>query len=103
MEETLKVGKVCDKTLLRYKITKNKVVAFMEKQYQVSDMELPSIRLRFVSEFEHYLLTTDKLQSNTAHKYIKNLKKIMNMAVGLDWIPSNPLNQFKCSYQSPDR
>jgi site-specific recombinase XerD len=103
MEETLKVGKVCDKTLLRYKITKNKVVAFMEKQYQVSDMELPSIRLRFVSEFEHYLLTTDKLQSNTAHKYIKNLKKIMNMSVGLDWIPSNPFNQFKCSYQSPDR
>jgi site-specific recombinase XerD len=103
MEETLKVGKVCNKTLVRYKITKNKVVAFMEKQYKVSDMELPAIRLRFVTEFEHYLLTTDKLQSNTAHKYIKNLKKIMNMAVGLDWIPSNPLNQFKCSYQSPDR
>ena len=103
MEETLKVGKVCNKTWERYKITKNKVVAFMEKQYKVSDMELPVIRLRFVTEFEHYLLTTDKLQSNTAHKYIKNLKKIMNMAVGLDWIPSNPLNQFKCSYQSPDR
>ena len=79
MEETLKVGKVCNKTWERYKITKNKVVAFMEKQYKVSDMELPAIRLRFVTEFEHYLLTTDKLQSNTAHKYIKNLKKIMNM------------------------
>jgi site-specific recombinase XerD len=103
MEETLKVGKVCNKTWERYKITKNKVVAFMEKQYKVSDMELPAIRLRFVTEFEHYLLTTDKLQSNTAHKYIKNLKKIMNMSVGLDWIPSNPFNQFKCSYQSPDR
>ena len=103
MEETLKVGKVCNKTWERYKITKNKVVAFMEKQYNVSDMELPDIRLRFVTEFEHYLLTTDKLQSNTAHKYIKNLKKIMNMSVGLDWIPSNPFNQFKCSYQSPDR
>ena len=103
MEETLKVGKVCNKTWERYKITKNKVVAFMEKQYKVSDMELPAIRLRFVTEFEHYLLTTDKLQSNTAHKYLKNLKKIMNMSVGLDWIPSNPFNQFKCSYQSPDR
>ncbi len=103
MEETLKVGKVCNKTWERYKITKNKVVAFMEKQYNVSDIELPAIRLRFVTEFEHYLLTKDKLQSNTAHKYIKNLKKIMNMSVGLDWIPSNPFNQFKCSYQSPDR
>jgi site-specific recombinase XerD len=56
-----------------------------------------------VSEFEHFLLTQHKLQNNTAHKYIKNLKKIMNMAVGLDWIPSNPFNQFKCSYHSPER
>src|SRR5690606_26327769 len=55
------------------------------------------------TEFEHYLLTIDKLQSNTAHRYIKNLKKIMNMAVGLDWIPSNPFNQFKCSYSNPER
>ena len=66
-------------------------------------MPLPEMRLRFVTEFEHYLLTIDKLQSNTAHKYIKNLKKIMNMAVGLDWIPSNPFNQFKCSYSNPER
>lgn len=103
MAETAKVGKVCDKTLLRYKITQNKVKAFMQKKFQVDDKPLPEMRLSFVTEFEHYLLTVDKIQSNTAHKYIKNLKKIMNMAVGLDWIPSNPFNQFKCSYQSPDR
>jgi site-specific recombinase XerD len=75
----------------------------MKHQYKIEDSPLPEMRLRFVTEFEHYLLTTDKLQSNTAHKYIKNLKKIMNMAVGLDWIPSNPFNQFKCSYTNPER
>lgn len=103
MAETVKVGKVCDKTLGRYKITQNKVKAYMIHKYKVENMPLPEMRLSFVTEFEHYLLTVDKIQSNTAHKYIKNLKKIMNMAVGLDWIPSNPLNQFKCSYTSPDR
>src|SRR5690606_482583 len=91
------------KTYTRYIITKNKVVAFMQHQYKKGNMPLPEMRLRFVTEFEHYLLTVDKLQSNTAHKYIKNLKKIMNMAVGLDWIPSNPFNQFKCSYTNPER
>ena len=27
----------------------------------------------------------------------------MNQAVALDWIPSSPINQFKCSYKNPDR
>ena len=103
IEEQVKIGKVVPKTHTRYKITKNKVQSFMKHQYKKADMPLPELRLRFVTEFEHYLLTIDKLQSNTAHKYIKNLKKIMNMSVGLDWIPSNPFNNFRCSYTSPDR
>jgi len=103
IEEQVKIGKVVKKTHTRYKITKNKVRAFMQHQYKVDDMPLPEMRLRFVTEFEHFLLTIQKLQSNTAHKYIKNLKKIMNMSVGLDWIPSNPFNNFRCSYTSPER
>lgn len=103
MAETAKVGKVSEKTLVRYKITQNKVKSYMKEKFKVEDKPLPELRLSFVTEFEHHLLTIDKIQSNTAHKYIKNLKKIMNMAVGLDWIPSNPFNQFKCSYQSPER
>lgn len=103
ISEQVKIGKVVAKTHARYIITKNKVEAFMKHQYRKDNMPLPEMRLRFVTEFEHYLLTVDKIQSNTAHKYIKNLKKIMNMAVGLDWIPSNPFNQFKCSYSNPER
>jgi site-specific recombinase XerD len=103
MAEIVKVGKISEKTLTRYKITKNKVVDFMKATYKKEDIPLLEIRLKFVTEFEHFLLTVQKIQSNTAHKYIKNLKKIMNMSVGLDWIPNNPLNQFKCSYTSPER
>jgi len=103
MAELVKIGKVTGKTLLRFKITKNKVMAFVKHKYKLTDKPLPELRLSFVTEFEHYLLTVDKLHNNTAHKYIKNLKKVMNMAVGLDWIPSNPFNQFKCSYHNPER
>ncbi len=103
MKEKVAVNLISPKTHLRFQITKNKVEAFIKHQYKVNDKPLPELRLAFVTEFEHYLLTIDKLQSNTAHKYIKNLKKIMNMAVGLDWIPSNPFNMFKCSYTSPNR
>ena len=103
MGEQVKVGMITPKTHLRYKITKDKVVNFMKKVYKVDDKPLPELRLAFVTDFEHYLRTKEKLQNNTAHKYITNLKKIMNMSVGLDWIPSNPFNQFKCTYSNPDR
>lgn len=103
MEEKLKIGQTAKKTYTRYVITKKKVVAFMKHQYKIKDMPLSELRLRFATEFEHYLLTQDSLHINTAHKYIKNLKKIMNMSVGLDWIPSNPFNNFRCSYTAPKR
>lgn len=103
MEEKLKIGQVAKKTHIRYVITKKKVEAFMKQQYKVKDIPLSELRLRFATEFEHYLLTNDNLHTNTAHKYIKNLKKIMNMSVGLDWIPSNPFNNFRCSYIAPKR
>lgn len=103
MAEKVKVGQIAPKTLSRYFITKNKVEKFMKLNYKSNDRQLKEIRLSFVTEFEHYLLTVEKMQSNTAYKYIKNLKKVMSMAVGLDWIPSNPFSLFKCSYTSPDR
>lgn len=103
MGEQVKVGMITPKTHLRYKITKDKVVNFMKKVYKVEDKPLPELRLAFVTDFEHYLRTKEKLENNTAHKYITNLKKIMNMSVGLDWIPSNPFNQFKCTYTNPER
>ena len=103
MQDLVKVGKVVQATVKRHEITMNKVKKFIEKRYKTNDKALPELRLAFVTEFEHFLLTVEKVQNNTAHKYIKNVKKIVNMAVGLDWIPSNPFNNFRCSYHSPER
>lgn len=103
MAENIKVGNGSQRTLTRYEITKNKVIAFMESEYKAADKELNKIRLPFVLEFEHFLLTKQKLQVNTAHKYIKYLKKIINVAVGLEWIPSNPFTRFKCTFNAPER
>lgn len=64
LSEQVKISKIVSKTHTRYIITKNKVEAFMQHQYKKDNMPLPEMRLRFVTEFEHYLLTVDKLQSN---------------------------------------
>ncbi len=103
LKDMLAVGKLCDKTVYRYENTEFKFNTFLKEYYHKTEIDLIDIRLKHATEFNHYLLTNIKLQVNTAHKHIKNLKKVLSMAVGLDWIPTNPISQFKCSYRSPNR
>jgi len=102
-KEKAQVGKVSMKSWQRLEIAKNKVKAFMSEVLKCKDKPLDELRLSFATEFEHYLSVKQKMQSNTSMKYLKILKQIMNYAVGLDWIISNPFKQFKCTYTSPDR
>ncbi|MBI2271449.1 MAG: site-specific integrase, partial [Bacteroidetes bacterium] len=101
--EKAKAGIFSIKTHQRFEITKNKVLDFMKEVYKVSDMPLEKVKFAFATELEHFLTVNKGIQPNTAMKYIKNIKKIMNMAVNLEWIPTNPLNGFKCTYVNPDR
>ena len=97
MKEKVNIGLISKNTLVRYTMVRNKTEKFIKQRYNVEDLELASLKLSFITEFEHYLLTNDKLQTNSAHKYIKNIKTVINMAIGLDWIQVNPFTQFRCS------
>jgi site-specific recombinase XerD len=102
-KEKALIGKVSMKSWERLEIAKNKVIAFMLKELKCNDKNISELKMAFVTEYEHFLSVHQKMQSNTVMKYIKILKQILNYAVALDWIPSNPFNQFKCTYRSPDR
>ena len=101
-EKTL-IGKVSMKSWERLEIAKNKVIVFMDQILKREDIILCDLKMAFVTEYEHFLTVNQKMQSNTVMKYIKILKQILNYAVALDWIQSNPFNQFKCTYRNPDR
>ena len=42
-------------------------------------------------------------QNNTAMKYIKNLKQLMNLATVENWINNSPIKSFQCHYIDPER
>ena len=86
-----------DGTHKRYEVTLRKVEAFIKLQYNKSDVSLDALKYKFISDFEFYLKTIDKLDHNTAMKYIKNVKKIMNVAVRNQWLNINPFLNFKCT------
>ena len=102
-KEKALIGKVSIKSWERLEIAKNKVIAFMAKELKCKDKNLVDLKMAFVTEYEHFLTVQQKMQSNTVMKYIKILKQILNFAMALDWLPSNPFSQFKCTYKNPDR
>ncbi|MFN3916627.1 MAG: phage integrase SAM-like domain and Arm DNA-binding domain-containing protein [Flavobacteriales bacterium] len=103
LSEIIEIGKASPKTLVKYETTKKKVLDFLKYKFDKRDMPLPELRFSFITEFEHFLLVKQKIQNNTTHKYIRNLKKIMNMSISLEWITINPFTQFKCKYINPKK
>lgn len=101
--EKADAGYLSDKTLQKYETTRQKLIDFMQHQYKVSDIALADLKLLFLNNFEHYLLTNQKLHTNTANKYIKNLKKVVAMVQAMEWMHNNPFTSFKCSYITTDR
>lgn len=103
MSEKIKVGKVAKTTLAKYDYCQTKVENFLKHTLKRNNLPLEELTMKFVTEFEHYLLVNEGMQTNSAHKYITNLKRIMNVAVSLEWIPKNPFDNFRCSYTNPER
>ena len=75
----------------------SKIKGYLKHQYKRSDMFLAELNHKFVVDFEYYLKVQEGIGHNTTMKYIRNLKKVMNMAVANDWLVKNPFNSFQCS------
>ncbi len=101
--EKVQAGKKSQNTLKRHVITRHKLVSFLKHQYKVTDILVNNVKLSFAIDFEHYLSTVQRIGSNTSMKYVQNIKQILQMAIDLGFLQTNPLAAFKCSYQHPNR
>jgi site-specific recombinase XerD len=101
-EEKVSKKKGTKGTLARYERLKEKIVAFLLKKYKISDIPVVDIKLAFANNFYHYLIMND-IGGNTAMKYVKTLKQVIDRIIIEEWIPQNPLKGFKCTYKDPDR
>jgi site-specific recombinase XerD len=103
LQEKLDAKLIHKNTMLRYKATKSKMLDFIKAQYRIKSIALDELKYSFITEFEHYLLTKEKLLPNTAHKNLINLKKVIKVAVQLEWLTVSPFTQFQCKYRNPER
>lgn len=90
-------------THTKFETVLKKLKLYLKKNYKRSDIFLQELDHKFIVDFEYYLKVDQEISHNTVMKYIRNLKKVMNMAVMNDWITKNPFSSFICSTKKVTR
>lgn len=90
-------------TLTKYITTLNHLESFIKWKYKISDIILGQLKYEFLADFEFYLKTQKSIDHNTAAKYIKNVKKVINECFAKGWLKSNPFSNFKITTKLVDR
>ncbi|RIV51361.1 site-specific integrase [Flagellimonas taeanensis] len=96
-------------TMKNYYTTEKYLHRFLSKKRKVNDVRLKQLNYAFVTDFEHFLRNYRDskkrllLGNNGVMKHLERFKKMLNLAVKLEWMDKNPFNQFQLKYYKYDR
>lgn len=84
-------------TVEKFDTSLSHLVEYIQYQYGKDDVLLSELNGQFVTDFDFYLKTVRKCQNNSSIKHLKNLKKVVRIALANDWIKKDPFFgiQFK--------
>jgi site-specific recombinase XerD len=90
-------------TLKHYRTSKTRILSFLADKHNKKEWNLDSINYKFINEFDIYLKTKYKNSVNTAWCYHKHMKKVLNIAVAMDYLSTNPYLKFQVKTEEPKR
>ena len=99
MKSVLKFG-----TLKNYYTTEKYLKKFLTAKIKSSNIYLKQLSYSFIIDFEQYLRkcqplhTSQPLNNNGVMKHLERLKKLMNLALQLEWIEKDPFVRFKLKF-----
>lgn len=96
-------GQISKGRLYKFEKLIKRAEEFIKHKFKVSDIPLKDVRPAFVAEFYNYLRVNKNLLQNSAMREVKDLKQVMDYAVMLEYIPSNPFRHFKCTLKKVRR
>lgn len=104
MVNVLKAG-----TMKNYYTTERYLNTFLLKERKLNDIYLKQLNFRFITDFEHYLRNRRDskkrpvLGNNGIMKHLERFKKMINLAIKLEWMHKNPFDRFQLKYNKYDR
>ncbi|MES2488138.1 MAG: site-specific integrase [Bacteroidota bacterium] len=103
------VHRLASGTMKNYTTTQKYLLKFIREKYYRNDIVLSELNYKFLLDFETYLNNyTPKdhqkpLNNNGIMKHIERFRKMINMAVKLDWLPKDPFASFKKHFDRVER
>lgn len=90
-------------TYQKYERMYRRVVEFMKKKYNISDIPLREIKTQFITDLEFFLRTEYDYSQNTTYKCMKFFKQVINKALRAGLMGIDPFLGYKISTQRVDR
>ena len=90
-------------TYKHYKSSRKRLAKFINYKYGKFDIPLDLINYKFLDAFDIYLKQKFKVHQNTAWNYHKHLRRVLNLAMSMDYISKNPYNKFKVGLEETHR
>lgn len=90
-------------THTRYVTTLSHVKSFLAKERKTDDIPLKKLDHAFITDFEFFLRTQKDCNNNTTIKYIKNVRKVINLSVKNGWLTQDPFVHYSGKMEVVDR
>ncbi len=87
-------------SFFRYKVCRDRVLSFIEKEYKTKDLPLNDINKRFLDKLYLYLRSETKVNNNTAVKFMHRFSSVFKMARDNGWVQGDP---FKLQHLHLDK
>jgi integrase len=96
-------------TMKNYYTTERYLNKFLNQKLKTDDIFLKQLNYRFIVDFEQFIRNYKPkkerrtLTNNGVMKHLERFKKMINLAVKLEWLVKNPVNQFSLKFDKYDR
>lgn len=96
-------------TLKHYFTTEKYLKLFLKQKLKTTDIFLNELSYKFIVDFEIFLRNWSPndhqkpMGNNTAMKHIQRLRKMVNLALNMEWIEKDPFRRFKSKYIKKER
>lgn len=94
---------VAQDTYKRHETSMKLFQEFLMYKYKAKDIPVNEIDVEMLKKYQHYLMTVRHNNNNTTVKYLRNLGKVLNMAVSRKLITTSPLEELKLKIEVVDK
>ncbi|WP_039990341.1 site-specific integrase [Sphingobacterium spiritivorum] len=96
-------------TIKNYHTTESYIKKFLKESYKKNDLLLDELNFRFILDFESFLTNYKPidhhkpLNNNGIMKHMERLRKMINLAITMDWLERDPFAKYKLRFEKVER